>query len=98
MEDITSTQTQNLSSTPESPSLPSIGTMISNLGKSAKDVAAELVKTGKVFAQDDLKNARYEICKVCEFFIKDNARCSKCGCYMATKTRYVGTVCPVGKW
>jgi len=41
---------------------------------------------------------RINTCKGCEFFIKDSQRCSQCGCFMETKTKFKKAYCPVGKW
>jgi len=41
---------------------------------------------------------RYSICQACEYFQKK--RCKKCGCFMYTKTKLAGQVCPATppKW
>jgi len=41
---------------------------------------------------------RMRICKQCPLFLPDTERCSKCGCFLATKTSWKLSVCPEGKW
>ena len=40
---------------------------------------------------------RWEICRGCEF-LTDSNRCTKCGCFMKSKTKLVTASSPVGKW
>jgi hypothetical protein len=41
---------------------------------------------------------RLEICRSCDYYIKDSSRCSLCGCFMNFKTRLTQSSCPIGKW
>ena len=41
---------------------------------------------------------RLTLCRGCEHFIKASSRCSKCGCFMAFKSRLRSAHCPIGKW
>lgn len=41
---------------------------------------------------------RIEICKNCEFLISISNTCSKCGCFMAAKTKLKNVSCPIKKW
>lgn len=50
------------------------------------------------WADDELSNKRYEICKSCPELIKLTKQCKKCGCFMAVKTKLQKAVCPIGKW
>jgi len=42
--------------------------------------------------------ARYDICKACEFFRPSLATCEKCGCFMKAKVKLASAKCPEGKW
>jgi len=66
--------------------------------KSAFDVIKHYTNTGSIMAEDDLINARLEICRSCGSFDSDRNRCLECGCNMATKVRFGGTTCPLGFW
>jgi hypothetical protein len=41
---------------------------------------------------------RMRICKKCPLFIAESERCSKCGCFLSTKTAWKLSSCPEGKW
>ena len=49
---------------------------------------------------EDLRfdNVRLSICKSCEHYKKNISVCSKCGCIMPLKVRFINFKCPVGKW
>jgi len=42
------------------------------------------------------REARLEICQVCEHF--ENMVCKKCHCDLKRVTWYQSKVCPIGKW
>lgn len=46
----------------------------------------------------EIKNLRLDVCKSCEFFLKNTSRCSKCGCFMHLKTEIPHAECPIGLW
>jgi hypothetical protein len=78
--------------------MPSIPQMARNLGndviKNVKSVAA-----GNPLNSDQAEaDRRKGICNNCEFFDKNQERCTKCGCYMAVKVYLKASSCPVGKW
>lgn len=50
------------------------------------------------WANDELSNERYSICKICPELIKLTKQCRKCGCFMAIKTKLQNATCPIGKW
>lgn len=79
-------------------SLPSTATMASNLFKSAKDIVKSAVSGQGVGLTEDERIKRMSICNICNYFRHSDQRCSKCGCYMAVKTYFKATKCPVGKW
>ena len=41
---------------------------------------------------------RMAICRECEFYLAEQEKCKKCGCYMNAKTKLETAKCPVGKW
>lgn len=52
-----------------------------------------------LYGQDvspDVWNNRYNICKNCEKL--KGKKCSICGCYVKTKTRWSTEKCPENKW
>lgn len=42
------------------------------------------------------RERRYGICLMCPE--RRGARCSKCGCFLKTKTIFANSECPLGKW
>jgi len=42
------------------------------------------------------RERRYGICLICPE--RRGARCSKCGCFVKTKTIFANSECPLGKW
>lgn len=80
------------------PELPSFTDMAKGFLGSAKDVISGAVHGENVLVTEDVYVNRMNICKACEFFRHVDSRCSKCGCFMEAKTRFVKTTCPVEKW
>jgi len=96
------TDTPNLSASDvtslSSLNLPSTIDMAANLAATLKDTALSFLKSGKVMVYDDVKNGRLQICNSCDAYIKEQKRCSRCGCFMETKARMSGAKCPIDKW
>ena len=72
----------------------------------AKNLAAQ--QAGKVtpmallnpdtpMVSEEEQQARYSICQECPHLLVTK-QCSKCGCYMPSKTGLLHAVCPVGNW
>jgi hypothetical protein len=78
--------------------LPPFKQMVQNVGQSVVRNVQSVVDGNPLNVSDDEKNRRLSICNSCEFYIKEQERCSKCGCYMAVKTYLKAESCPVGKW
>lgn len=78
--------------------LPSLKQMAFSLTSTLKDAVLQAAKDGTVIATPDVLLKRMDMCVVCEFFIPNTSRCSKCGCFMNFKTRLAASKCPVGKW
>jgi hypothetical protein len=78
--------------------LPPFKQMVQNVGQSVVRNVQSVVDGNALNVSDNEKDRRLSICRSCEFFIKEQERCSKCGCYMAIKTYLKAESCPVGKW
>jgi len=74
--------------------LPSKTQMLKNFASATKDH----VQNGMVKAENDLQQQRLDICKGCEFYIPEQDRCGKCGCYLKSKSAWKSAKCPIGKW
>lgn len=80
------------------PELPPLKDMAKGFLGTAADVLVGAFQGENVVVSNEVYNTRMSICNTCEFFRKDDKRCSKCGCFMEAKTRFKRTFCPVGKW
>lgn len=72
--------------------------MAVNLTQTAKNIINGALAGDPTLASEEISNSRLEICNTCEFFIKESARCSKCGCFMNAKIKLQAVRCPIGKW
>lgn len=79
------------------PKLPSTLQMAKNLTKAAIEESLSIA-SGESSVADDEISRRMELCQHCEFFIHQQSRCSKCGCFMKLKAKLRAAHCPVGKW
>jgi hypothetical protein len=43
------------------------------------------------------RTKRLEFCKACPK-LADTGQCTKCGCFVVSKTWYEDDACPLGKW
>lgn len=48
--------------------------------------------------EEELFEARANVCKICEFRVKLTNSCGKCGCYIPGKTKCLKCSCPEGYW
>lgn len=62
-----------------------------------RDVATWIVK-GVPVSSSVVAKERMDLCKACEFFDHNSARCRKCGCFMNAKVHMETAACPIGKW
>lgn len=76
------------------PPLPSKFQMAANLVQAT----IEHAKTGFANVDNTTQEGRLEICKGCEFYLAAQDRCSKCGCYVQSKSAWKSSHCPIGKW
>ena len=58
----------------------------------------DAVLSGENAIDDATRTARIAACEQCAFFIVNDRRCQKCGCWMEIKTRFRTAICPEGKW
>lgn len=66
--------------------------------KQKKNVTPFDLLSHKNYTDEELANARYEICLTCPQLINFSKQCRKCGCFMAVKTKLSEASCPMGKW
>lgn len=82
---------------------PSIKEQGKNLAKFTFEVVKDSVLNigvteGEVFANDELKKERMDICKKCEHYSMRQERCKKCGCWLVHKVKFKVSECPIKKW
>lgn len=58
----------------------------------------DLLNPNQPRSEEELMQARLDICKSCEFFRAKTEQCKKCGCFMKLKTKLKNANCPIGKW
>lgn len=51
-----------------------------------------------IFVPKEQAQARYDICKRCEYFSKTSTICKQCHCIMKFKVTLASSECPVEKW
>ena len=51
-----------------------------------------------LLVEEKVRQERYEICKVCEYYTWQIKICQKCGCWLPAKTRVKSFSCPINKW
>ena len=76
---------------------PTLGGMMLNAFNAATDEIKARAERAKPLDPDEVKR-RYAVCQGCEFFIANQGRCSKCGCFMKFKSSLRSQHCPEGKW
>jgi hypothetical protein len=78
--------------------LPSVWSMLKNVGKAAVNSA----KSGFKLVTDEQYDERTNICKSCEFWnpkaFNNTGQCVKCGCSTKAKLKLATEKCPIGKW
>jgi uncharacterized paraquat-inducible protein A len=71
------------------------------MAKAAAHALTDEVKaiaSGKGEVDEREIERRLALCHRCELFIRQQKRCSRCGCFMKFKARMRSQHCPVGKW
>jgi hypothetical protein len=78
---------------------PKIKATVAGLARGLGKTALQGILNGKV--SREVREERYDICKACSAFRKQDKRCSECGCFMEAKTFIAGDpdmLCPLKKW
>ena len=58
----------------------------------------DLVNPNTEWADKEVSDQRFSICKECPMFIKLTGQCKECGCIMNAKTKLLKAECPQHKW
>jgi hypothetical protein len=58
--------------------------------------ASEQMK--KLVVSDEQREARFDICKSCDYYFSPTTNCKLCGCFMSAKTYLPESECPLKKW
>lgn len=81
-----------------------VGQMAAGIIQLAKDTAKSAISGEVIGVNDEEKAARLKICTgdetspACEFYVVNQKRCGKCGCFMELKARIKSQSCPLGRW
>lgn len=89
-------QTSGLSQTVNAPSTPQETKKPYSVLDAAIDTAKAAFGKEGVFAPEDVRQKRANICDACPH--KKMARCTICGCVLDLKVRYEQSSCPINKW
>lgn len=60
--------------------------------------AIKHVKSGATNVSSEEQEKRLAICNGCEFINEAKNRCTACGCFLLTKTKWATSQCPKGYW
>ena len=84
--------------------LPSKTEMAKNLATTLKDTYIGFIRTGEILSDNDLAHQRRKICltsgpknKECPE-LREDMRCTKCGCDVIVKSKIRFATCPLRKW
>lgn len=77
---------------------PSLPEQVVNLVKEAP----ALIRSGFKHVPDEVFEQRLSLCRTCHYCEEDKenkkVKCTKCGCNMLNKARFLSVKCPVGTW
>ena len=51
-----------------------------------------------IWAEREVAQARFDICKQCDRFVSITNQCMECGCFMKLKVKMLNMECPLHKW
>ena len=82
---------------------PSIKEQGKNLAKFTIQVVKDSVVDigsgpSNIFASNELKEERMNICKKCEHYSARQVRCKECGCWLVQKIKFTNSKCPIDRW
>ena len=80
------------------PAFPSLPQMAVNLSGEIANNVKSVIQGNPLNVDNGEAARRKTICESCNFFNKEQERCTKCGCYMAVKVYLKASKCPVNKW
>jgi hypothetical protein len=69
---------------------------ITQLAQAAEEKAVELINVVKI--DEEIRNARLDLCLSCEHLFQPTENCKKCGCFVQAKTWLKSASCPIKKW
>jgi hypothetical protein len=58
----------------------------------------EVIMEDSDFASEQLIAQRLSTCNTCEFVNANKDSCTQCSCLLSSRTKYVESFCPIGKW
>ncbi len=64
----------------------------------AQKIASQAVHGEVLWAPEEVREERREICEPCGFYNKTTTQCQQCGCFMALKRKLAVSYCNEGKW
>jgi len=62
------------------------------------DVAMDMITGNIKYASPELQQSRLDCCNHCPLLIKLMGQCSKCGCIVSYKVKFLGASCPNNIW
>lgn len=69
-----------------------------SLGQTMARSWEEMVSGNELMVDEYEQQRRFDICQVCEHYIKHSKRCAKCGCFLKMKIKMKVSECPIQKW
>lgn len=97
-DDLIKDQPQETPADPMRMAYPSYWQMAKSLFKTGKNVIVQGIQNRKIFAPEKLQEQRLDICRGCENWVPNANKCTKCGCGMTDKVKFIASDCPIGKW
>jgi len=84
----------------EEEQFPSLSEQGKNLAKFTFEIVKDVVvaQDPQIYASDQVKKERLDICKKCEYYNARQERCRHCGCWLEHKTKFKVASCPIDKW
>lgn len=82
----------------ENQQYPSLSQQANNIKKSALSTLKGIMRGESIFASEEIKNKRLEICNSCDRNDKKQGRCLECGCVLEWKIPMALSECPIQKW
>ena len=66
--------------------------------KSLFNIAVNTAKGIDQSVPSSVSKARQDVCNACPHRLKVTNQCTKCGCFLAAKTKIKQEKCPLDKW